>query len=147
MENNEIGSRIKELMFRLELNQTAFAESIGVSQTAIVKIINKQSKPRFSLLEAICEKYPQVSKDWLMNGTGEIFKNSTIEKPSNSDGYLQEYLRKLEERFEKLLHQKDKVIESQQYLIEHLSGQLGKLSDVIGETQTLPLWSEIQARA
>lgn len=125
MENNEIGQRIQELMFRLKLKQTPFAESIGVSQTAVNKIVNGLTKPRFVLLEAICDKYPQVNKEWLMSGKGEMF-NTIPATQISPDSYLQEYLRKLEEKFEQLLEQKNSVISDQRFMIEMLKGQLGK---------------------
>lgn len=140
-QSSEIGTRIKELIFKLGLNQTSFAKSVGVSQNAIFNTISGDSTPRFKLLSSILEAYPSVSRDWLLEGKGEMFIASTSQ-PTSDEGYLQTYLRQLEEKFEKLLNQKDKLIESQQYLIEHLSGQLGKLDGVIEEAKVILLWGE-----
>ena len=147
--SNEIGSRIKELIFKLDLNQTSFAKSVGVSHTAIFKTVSGETQPRFSLLEAILKAYPNISKSWLLDGKGEMFVD-VVPTPMEvkADTYLQEYLKHLEEKFEKLLSQKDSVISDQRFMIEMLKGQLGKLNDVAEEAQTLPLWGEeIMARA
>lgn len=138
---SQIGSRIKDLIIQLELNQTSFAESIGVSQNAIFKTISGQTTPRFSFIDTILKTYPNINRDWLLEGKGEMFNTSTP-KPTPEDSYLQTYLKQLEEKFEKLLNQKDKLIESQQYLIEHLSGQLGKLDGVVEEAKVILLWGE-----
>lgn len=42
--SKEIGSRIKELIFKLELNQTSFAKAVGVPQSVIYNTINGVTK-------------------------------------------------------------------------------------------------------
>ena len=125
--SNEIGSRIKELIFKMNLNQTSFAKSVGVSQNAIFNTVTGNTTPRLALLDSILKVYPQVNREWLLEGKGEMFVDvapAPIEV--KADTYLQEYLRLLEEKFEKLLLQKDSVISDQRYMIEMLKGQLGK---------------------
>ena len=134
MENNEIGPRIQELMFRLKLKQTSFAESIGVSQTAVNKIVNGQTKPRFALLEAICNKYPQVNKDWLMSGKGEMFTN--VPAAPTPDGYLQGYFSRIETEFVEMRRFFQTQLEAKDRQIEFLMGQLGK-PECVTETGVL----------
>lgn len=131
--SKEIGSRIKELIFKLDLNQTSFAKSVGVPQSVIYNTINGVTKtPKFSLLDSILKEYPHVNRDWLLEGKGEMFMNiAPAPVEVKADTYLQEYLRLLEEKFEKLLSQKDSVISDQRYMIEMLKGQLGKPECVI----------------
>jgi transcriptional regulator with XRE-family HTH domain len=145
--SKEIGSRIKELIFKLDLNQTSFAKAVGVSHTAIFKTVSGDTQPRLVLIDAILNTFPQVNRDWLLEGKGDMFSNKASNLEVQADNYLQIYLKQLEEKFEKLLNQKDKLIESQQYLIEHLSSQLGKLSGVIEGAQVVPLWEENKATA
>lgn len=125
--SKDIGSRIKELIFKLNLNQTSFAKSVGVSQNAIFKTVTGDTTPRLTLLDSILKAYPQVSRDWLFEGKGEMFMDvAPATTEFKADTYLQEYLKHLEEKFEKLLSQKDSVISDQRYMIEMLKGQLGK---------------------
>ena len=145
--SKEIGSRIKELIFKLDLNQTSFAKAVGASHTAIFKTVSGDTQPRLVLIDAILNTFPQVNRDWLLEGKGDMFSNKASNLEVQADNYLQIYLKQLEEKFEKLLNQKDKLIESQQYLIEHLSSQLGKLSGVIEGAQVVPLWEENKATA
>lgn len=78
--NGNIGQRFNELLFRLDKNQTAFAESIGVSSTAISKIINNKSKPGYDMTETILRVYPKVSRDWLMAGKGGMYVGEEANK-------------------------------------------------------------------
>ncbi|WP_273215627.1 helix-turn-helix domain-containing protein [Runella zeae] len=150
-----INQRIDAIISSLNMNQKVFAESLGKAPTVIYNIVNGRNKPGFEIIESLLKKYPQINSSWLLTGEGEMFTTTPILTPPTptSDSYLQEYLKKLEERFEKLLSQKDKLIESQQYLIEHLESRLGKLKGVTDGAKVLPLWSkkivkkETQARA
>ena len=138
--SKEIGSRIKELIFKLELNQTSFAKSVGVSQNAIFNTVSGETTPRYKLLETILKVYPQVNRDWLLEGIGEMFNNAPAPTP---DGYLQEHLRNLEKQFTEMkemfsnqIATKDKQIEYYQRQTEQLIGLLGK-PECVTETGVL----------
>lgn len=75
IEKRAIGSRISELMFRLKINQRGLAQKIGVSHTTIRNVVNDITKPRYEFLESILNAYPNINKDWLMEGKGEMFNN------------------------------------------------------------------------
>ena len=79
------GTRIDILLKALNISQLDFANTLGVSSGAVgnwkrreigVKVINK-----------IVNAYPSVRKEWLIDGTGEIFakeiKNGVDESPNN----------------------------------------------------------------
>lgn len=139
---NAIGERIKMIIDSERLNEYSFSKRIGKSNTAIAKIVKGESKPGFEIIEAVLVEFPNINSDWLIHGTGQMTKDGQRET-GKSGSYLQEYLQKLEERFEKLTEQltvKDKQIDK-------LMDLLGKPLDVVEETQVLPLWLEIQARA
>ena len=74
-----IGERVKFLRKGLGLNQTQFAEKIGLKQAAIGLYENNQRSVTDRIILLICEKY-SVNEEWLRNGTEPIFKesNSTI---------------------------------------------------------------------
>ena len=144
--SKEIGSRIKELIFKLDLNQTSFAKSVEVPQSVIYNTINGVTKtPRYTLLESILKVYPQVNKDWLLEGKGEMFKEASESVPQNvaPDNYLQEQLRRLEEQFSKMremfsteLSVKNQQIEYYQRQTEQLIVLLGK-PECVTETGVL----------
>lgn len=78
----ELHERIKELRKNhLKMSQAAFGERLGVSRDVIKNIeLNALAKPeqKLSLLKLICKEF-NVSEDWLLNGTGEMFANDEAE--------------------------------------------------------------------
>lgn len=141
--STDFGERLKTLIFKMGKNQSSFASSVGVSHTAIGKIVKGETQPRFSLIDSILKAYPEVSRDWLLEGTGEMFINKPTITPTTPEAYLQDYLKRLEERFEKLSEQL--TVKDRQ--IDRLMDLLGKPSDVVEEAQIVALWKESQARA
>lgn len=67
-----MNERLKELRKTLKLTQKEFGEKIGVTNFTISDI----EKGKLSLTERnlnlICERF-NVNKEWLKNGTGEMF--------------------------------------------------------------------------
>ena len=109
---DQICERFKQMLDALKISNNAFAKSIGKTSTTINYIVDGRNKPSFDVLEAIFEKYPQLSRDWLLMGEGDMFRESKTSV--RTDSYLQEYLHKLEEQFLRLnlqLEVKDKQIE------------------------------------
>ncbi len=150
---NNIGNRVKELIFRLNMNQSSFAKSIGVSQNAIFNTINGGSMPRYKLLSSILETYSSVNKDWLLEGKGEMFINEPLSNQSRSGGeYLEQHLRELESEFKKELIEMRKVfqheLEVKNRQIERLMDLLGKGKRVTGTGvfRKLPLIKELQRK-
>lgn len=78
----EIYERIKELRKNhLKMSQTAFGERLGVSRSVINNIeLNALARPdqKMSLYKLICSEF-NVSEDWLLNGTGEMFADDKAE--------------------------------------------------------------------
>lgn len=68
--------RIIELRKSLKLSQAAFAEKIGVSRNFIGLVECGDRNISERTIKDICSVY-NVNEDWLMNGTGEMFKKRT----------------------------------------------------------------------
>lgn len=71
----ETYERIKKLRKYLELSQEEFGERLSVSRSVIVNIEgNRLRRPdqKESLYKLICKEF-DVSEEWLINGTGEMF--------------------------------------------------------------------------
>ncbi|MCE7061227.1 helix-turn-helix domain-containing protein [Dyadobacter sp. CY343] len=121
MENN-VSERIASVIKTLNMSNNAFAKSINKSSSAVNFMVEGRSKPSFDVLEAILEKYPQISPAWLVTGEGDMSKESSTSKVVN-DSYLQDYLQKLEEQFKRVMNQ----LETKDRQIEKLMDLLGKL--------------------
>ena len=135
MEAKDIGQRINELIFRLNKNQSSFAKSIGVTQTAVYSTVHGKTKPRYEFMESILLAYPNISKEWLMEGKGEMFLDAAPSEPakaepSNDAGYLLDILKRIEDSFKSNIEEKDRVIADQRFIIDTLKNQVAALSSV-----------------
>lgn len=112
-----INARIKQLRKKKKLNQTEFGSVIGLKNSAISKIEQEGSVVVDQNIQLICEKF-QVRRDWLVDGTGEMFAERTkkdelmewaervSQSPHDSFPYrLAEVLAKLDEPQWKMLEQ------------------------------------------
>ncbi|GAB3753850.1 hypothetical protein [Spirosoma pomorum] len=130
-----ISERFNALIKALGLNANSFAKHIGKAYTSIESICKGKTRPSYDLLESVFITYPELSRDWLVMGDGEMFhpKQDSTEKLEKSDSYLQDHLKTLEGNFDKLaaqLETKDQQIaslqESQKSLQKMLEMVLGK---------------------
>ena len=78
----ETYERVKELRKKhLKMSQTAFGERLGVSRDVIKNIeLNALAKPeqKLSLLKLICKEF-DISEEWLLNGTGDMYADDKTE--------------------------------------------------------------------
>ena len=71
--------RIRQIMESKHLTQQLFADYIGQSPATLSSIFNGRTRPTLNIVEAIKKKIPNISIDWLMFGSGDMFL------PSQSD--------------------------------------------------------------
>ena len=142
-----INERVGQIVRELGITPSAFAKKIGKAQSSVAVIIDGRSKPGFEFLESVCNNVPELSRDWLLMGEGEMFKPKQADV-TKADGYLQEHLTRLEENFSKLLEQlnvKDHQLESKDSQIASLTrlleSVLGKSNGVPSEGRIVPLYS------
>lgn len=71
-----MNERIKELRRILGLKQREFADALGVKTGAVGAWESGSFKPGAARVELICERF-RVSRDWLINGAGPVFKDDS----------------------------------------------------------------------
>ena len=84
-EKDGLRERIKLIMEREQLNNGAFAESIGVAQATISQIMKGRNMPSTDVLLRLHQRYPDVSLDWLLTGKRTV---SGEEEQENGDNFL-----------------------------------------------------------
>lgn len=83
-----MNQRIQELIEKLNLTSSKFADEIGVPRSSISHIVSGRNKPSLDFVTKILEKYPEVNINWLLFGRGECFSGdieSTQTDISSSD--------------------------------------------------------------
>lgn len=71
--------RIKQIMESMHMSQQVFAQFIDMSPASLSGIFNGRTRPTLNIVEAIKNKFPQINTDWLMFGTGEMYKQTSDE--------------------------------------------------------------------
>lgn len=75
-------SRIKQLITRMGSSTRAFALRCGLRQNTLSNQLNGMRELSLQTVAAILEMNPQVSAEWLMRGTGEMFNS---EQPNSAE--------------------------------------------------------------
>lgn len=65
--------RIRTVMEMQHMTQQVFAGFIGLSPATLSSILTGRTNPTLPIVYAIKKKIPDISTDWLMFGTGEMF--------------------------------------------------------------------------
>jgi len=68
--------RLKKLRKTLDLTQQEFAERIGSKRNTVAKYETAANTPSAAVVSLICREF-NVNKEWLRNGTGEMFNPTT----------------------------------------------------------------------
>ncbi|MDY6789713.1 MAG: helix-turn-helix transcriptional regulator [Thermodesulfobacteriota bacterium] len=76
--NKEIGQRINKIRTSLNLSQSLFAKSLGVTQGYISCIEKAEKDPSMTLLILITKQY-NITKKWLITGEGEMIQERDVE--------------------------------------------------------------------
>ncbi len=71
---NAIGQRIKYLRKQKKITQTDFSQKIGISRFHLSNIERGTRILTERSINDICRVY-KINKEWLINGTGEMYKN------------------------------------------------------------------------
>lgn len=66
------------------MTQQVFAEFIGLAPATLSSIYNERTRPTLSVVEAIKKKIPNISTDWLMFGSGEMYVTPSAPADSQS---------------------------------------------------------------
>ena len=67
------------------MTQQVFAEFLGQSPATLSSIFNDRTRPTLNIVEAIKKKIPNISTDWLMFGSGDMYlpQNPSLEGAHN----------------------------------------------------------------
>ncbi len=82
-------NRIQKIIDVQAISLNAFAQEIGVNRSTVSHILTARNKPSVEVLQKILKRFPSISTDWLLFGTGAMHvKNEAVsssDKASNPD--------------------------------------------------------------
>lgn len=87
-------------------NARVFAQKIGVQATSVSKWRNGVRKPNRAAMDKILATYPEVRREWLIDGNGKPFTGRRIPKDIASE--IMERLDKIEETAKKIVSMLEK---------------------------------------
>lgn len=75
MDLDKIKNRILEFLRSENKTSAQFAQEIGVQPSGISHIISGRNKPSLEFIIKMLNRYPTLSTDWLLFGTGNMFRD------------------------------------------------------------------------
>lgn len=81
---NTINERFKQVIKELNLSPTSFSRMINVSQPSMKAILDGNTKPSFDTIEKLLKAFPIISTDWLIRGTGNMYKDDYDKNSPNA---------------------------------------------------------------
>jgi transcriptional regulator with XRE-family HTH domain len=73
----DIKDRIKRLMEAQHMTQQVFADFLQQSPATLSSIFNGRTRPTLNVIDAIKTKIPDISIEWLLYGTGDMYMTRT----------------------------------------------------------------------
>ncbi len=74
--------RFKQLRKAAGLNQQEFGEKLEITQSSVSQIESGKNMPSTSVLEKLVEIFPNLNKQWLYHGEGEMFLDTPPPSPA-----------------------------------------------------------------
>jgi transcriptional regulator with XRE-family HTH domain len=68
--------RILKFITHEGLSATKFADEIGVQRSGVSHILSGRNNPGFDFIQKILSRYRNLSAEWLIMGTGSMYKSS-----------------------------------------------------------------------
>ena len=76
--------RIRKIMESQHMTQQTFAQFIQMSPASLSSIFNGRTKPTLNIIEAIKQKIPALSTDWLLFGRGPMYVDEVVQSDDTS---------------------------------------------------------------
>ena len=73
--------RLLEFMRIKNLTSSQLADAIGVQRSGISHFVSGRNKPSLEFVLKIIHHFPDVNPDWLLMGSGPIFRTTITEEP------------------------------------------------------------------
>ena len=68
--------RINKIIESEGLSKNEFALKLNVQRSNITHILDGRNRPSLDFIEKLIKAFPSISTDWLINGTGRMYKHA-----------------------------------------------------------------------
>ena len=120
--DNIVTQRLKDIIKEKGESVTSFSEIIGISQSTLSCQMRSVKGIGLEVILATLEKFPDISAEWLLRGTGSMFFDETLPAISGeeTDSELS-----LKIDVSKLIAEKEELLEANLALKEELTKKIG----------------------
>ena len=77
--------RILEIIRVKNLNNIQFCSITGISPASLSHITSNRSKPTLTILRNVISGFPDINPEWIMMGTGSMFRHGDGEVPAEEN--------------------------------------------------------------
>lgn len=85
MDNDGLKDRIKEIMDDKHMINIVFANETGINPGTLSLLLRGKTQPTLKHYEAIHNRFPDISMEWLFDGTGSMYKDQGAGKSAVDD--------------------------------------------------------------
>lgn len=129
---NTVKQRIMLFIQKKGIKVGTFERMCGLSNAYLKSVINT---PSLSKIEKICETFPELNKDWLITGNGEMFSVENNEEKSDSTQFItipdNELVDALRNHIRDLQAERDRLLLER----EELKAEIERLRQTYGITE------------
>lgn len=76
-----MNSRLKQFLAAENITQAQFADTLQIVRASVSHVLSGRNNPSYDFIRAIMEHYPLLNIEWLMLGTGKMYKNAPSDSP------------------------------------------------------------------
>ena len=74
-----MNTRLEQFLAAENISQSQFADTIDVARASVSHILAGRNKPGWDFLNNMLKHYPNLNIEWLLNGTGKMYKSAARE--------------------------------------------------------------------
>lgn len=77
-----MNNRLQQFLAAENISRSQFADTINVARASVSHILAGRNKPGWDFITSMMKHYPNLNIEWLLNGTGKMYKTTPDIKES-----------------------------------------------------------------
>ncbi|MGN1220463.1 MAG: helix-turn-helix transcriptional regulator [Candidatus Cryptobacteroides sp.] len=77
-----MNNRLQQFLAAENISRSQFADTINVARASVSHILAGRNKPGWDFITSMMKHYPNLNIEWLLNGTGKMYKTASDVKVS-----------------------------------------------------------------